>query len=69
MNKIEKKELYENLKEAKESLNDAIDIFTNIIKNSKYPEDIKDKVNRISLALSIDTEELSSIKKFIIKHK
>ena len=68
MNKIEKKELYENLKEAKENLNDAIDIFTSITKNSKFPEDVKSKVNKILLAISIDAEEVSRIKKFTIKH-
>ena len=68
VNKIEKKELYENLKEAKENLNDAIDIFTSITKNSKFPEDVKSKVNKILLAISIDAEEVSRIKKFTIKH-
>lgn len=65
---MKKTELYVSLKEAKENLNDAIDIFTSITKNNDYPEDVKEKVNKILLAISIDTEEISRIKNFISKH-
>jgi hypothetical protein len=65
---MKKTELYVSLKEAKENLNDAIDIFTSITKNKDYPEDVKEKVNKILLAISIDTEEISRIKNFISKH-